>query len=80
MTHAGLGVYASDADGGAPAAMADAPVGREYATLPGVRMIRVDGSRHFIMATSRSGSPSDRISSWRTEPGGGACPSSGRAP
>ncbi|HYD26769.1 alpha/beta hydrolase [Brevundimonas sp.] len=43
-------VYASDADGGAPAAMADALWGREYATLPGVRLIRVDGSRHFIMA------------------------------
>jgi pimeloyl-[acyl-carrier protein] methyl ester esterase len=43
-------VYASDADGGAPAAMADALWAREYATLPGVRLVRVDGSRHFIMA------------------------------
>ncbi|MDQ8028439.1 MAG: alpha/beta hydrolase [Brevundimonas sp.] len=41
--------YASDADGGAPAAMADGLWGREYAGLPGVRLIRVDGSRHFIM-------------------------------
>lgn len=43
-------LYASDADGGAPAAMADALWTREYATLPGVKLIRVDGSRHFIMA------------------------------
>ena len=42
--------YASDADGGAPAAMADAMWTREYAALPGVKLIRVDGSRHFIMA------------------------------
>lgn len=42
--------YASDADGGAPAAMADAVWQREYATLPGMRLIRVDGSRHFIMS------------------------------
>ena len=43
-------IYAADADGGAPAAMADALWAREYATLPGVKLIRVDGSRHFIMA------------------------------
>ena len=43
-------LYAADANGGAPAAMADALWGREYATLPGVTLIRVDGSRHFIMA------------------------------
>ena len=43
-------VYAADADGGAPAAMADAMWAREYADLPGVRLERVDGSRHFIMA------------------------------
>lgn len=42
--------YASDAEGGAPAAVADAVWGREYAALPGVRLIRVDGSRHFIMS------------------------------
>jgi pimeloyl-[acyl-carrier protein] methyl ester esterase len=43
-------VYASDENGGAPAAMADAMWQREYATLPGVTLIRVDDSRHFIMA------------------------------
>lgn len=43
-------IYASDADGGAQAAGADAMWAREYATLPGVTLIRVDGSRHFIMA------------------------------
>ncbi len=42
--------YASDTDGGAPAAMADALWAREYSTLPGVKLIRVDDSRHFIMA------------------------------
>lgn len=50
MTTPVWAVYASDADGGAPAAMADTMWGREYATLPGVRMVRIDGSRHFIMA------------------------------
>ena len=30
--------------------MADAMWEREYAALPGVQLIRVDGSRHFIMA------------------------------
>jgi pimeloyl-[acyl-carrier protein] methyl ester esterase len=50
MTTPVWAVYASDADGGAPAAMADALWGREYAGLPGVRLIRIDGSRHFIMA------------------------------
>ncbi|MEY4555721.1 MAG: hypothetical protein RL093_840 [Pseudomonadota bacterium] len=50
MTTPVWAVYASDAEGGAPAAMADALWGREYAALPGVRLIRVDGSRHFIMA------------------------------
>lgn len=43
-------VYAADADGGAPAAMADAVWTREYATLPGVTLVRVDDARHFIMA------------------------------
>ena len=43
-------LYAADADGGAPAAMAEGLWTREYAALPGVRLIRVDGSRHFIMA------------------------------
>lgn len=50
MTTPVWAVYASDADGGAPAAMADAMWGREYASLSGVTLIRVDGSRHFIMA------------------------------
>ena len=50
MTTPVWAIYASDADGGAPAAGADALWGREYAALPGVRLIRVDDSRHFIMA------------------------------
>ncbi len=50
MTTPVWAVYASDADGGAPAAMADAVWTREYASLPAVRMLRVDDSRHFIMA------------------------------
>jgi len=50
MTTPVWALYASDADGGAPAAMADAGWSREYAALPGVRLIRVDGARHFIMA------------------------------
>lgn len=50
MTTPVTALYASDADGGAPAAMAEALWTREYAALPGVKLIRVDGSRHFIMA------------------------------
>lgn len=50
MTTPVWAIYASDADGGAPAAGADGLWGREYAALPNVRLIRVDGSRHFIMA------------------------------
>jgi len=50
MTTPVWAVYAADADGGAPGAMADALWGREYAALPGVQLIRIDGSRHFIMA------------------------------
>jgi len=50
MTTPVWAVYAADEDGGAPAAMADALWAREYATLPAVRLIRVDDSRHFIMA------------------------------
>lgn len=42
-------VYASDANGGAPAALADAVWSREYAALPGVTLKRVDDARHFIM-------------------------------
>ena len=50
MTTPVWALYAADADGGAPAAMADAMWTREYATLTGVKLVRVDGSRHFIMA------------------------------
>lgn len=50
MTTPVTALYASDADGGAPAAMAEAVWTREYATLPGAVLIRVDDSRHFIMA------------------------------
>lgn len=50
MTTPVWAVYAADADGGAPAAMADGLWAREYAGLPNVRLIRVDDSRHFIMA------------------------------
>ena len=50
MTTPVWAIYASDADGGAPAATADGLWTREYATLPGVHLERVDDSRHFIMA------------------------------
>lgn len=50
MTTPVTALYASDAEGGAPASMADAVWGRDYAALPGVKLIRVDASRHFIMA------------------------------
>lgn len=50
MTTPVTALYAADADGGPPPAMAEAVWGREYATLPGVRLTRVDASRHFIMA------------------------------
>lgn len=50
MTLPATVLYAADADGGAPAALADRAWGDQYAPLPGVRLIRVDGSRHFIMA------------------------------
>lgn len=43
-------VYASDADGGAPAAMADAMWSSQWAGVPDLTLERVDGSRHFIMA------------------------------
>lgn len=42
-------VYAADADGGVPSAMADGMWAREYAALSGVKLVRVDDSRHFIM-------------------------------
>ncbi|MEN5361825.1 alpha/beta fold hydrolase [Brevundimonas intermedia] len=50
MTTPVTALYAADANGGPPPAMADGMWGREYSTLPGVTLIRVDGSRHFIMA------------------------------
>ena len=43
-------LYATDPDGGPPPAMIQALWEREYAPLPGVKVIRVDASRHFIMA------------------------------
>lgn len=50
MTTPVWAVYAADADGGAPAAGADGMWSGQYADLPGVTLIRVDDSRHFIMA------------------------------
>ena len=49
MTTPVWAIYASDANGGAPAALADAVWSREYAALPGVTLKRVDDARHFIM-------------------------------
>ena len=49
MTTPVWAVYAADANGGAPAAMADGMWSREYAGLPGVKLVRVDDTRHFIM-------------------------------
>lgn len=50
MTTPVTALYAADAEGGAPAAMADAMWSSQYVGLPGVTLIRIDGSRHFIMA------------------------------
>ena len=50
MTTPVWAIYAADANGGTPAAMADGLWAREYAPLPGVTLIRVDDSRHFVMA------------------------------
>lgn len=50
MTTPVTALYATDADGGPPPAMAEALWTREYSTLPDARVIRIDGSRHFIMA------------------------------
>lgn len=50
MTTPVTALYASDVDGGAPAAMADAMWSSQYADLRGVKLIRVDDSLHFIMA------------------------------
>lgn len=43
-------IYAADADGGAPSAMADAMWSSQWAGVPDLTLERVDGSRHFIMA------------------------------
>lgn len=43
-------IYASDAEGGAPAALADALWAREWTGAADLTLIRVDGARHFIMA------------------------------
>lgn len=50
MTTPVWAIYAADADGGPPPALAEGLWSREYAALPGVRLERVDDSRHFIMA------------------------------
>ena len=50
MTTPVTAIYASDVEGGTPVAMADAVWSRDYAALPRVKLVRVDGSRHFIMA------------------------------
>jgi pimeloyl-ACP methyl ester carboxylesterase len=50
MTTPVTALYATDAEGALPPAMAQGLWEREYATLPGVKLIRVDASRHFIMA------------------------------
>lgn len=43
-------VYAADANGGAPAAQAQTLWSREYSGLPGVRLVKVEDARHFIMS------------------------------
>lgn len=43
-------LYAVDADGGPSPALAQALWEREYAALPGATLVRVEDSRHFIMA------------------------------
>jgi pimeloyl-ACP methyl ester carboxylesterase len=50
MTTPVTALYATDADGGPPPALAEGLWTQEYSTLPGVRMVRIDGARHFIMA------------------------------
>ena len=50
MTLPVTALYATDPEGGPPPAMAQALWEREYAALPGAQVIRVDASRHFIMA------------------------------
>ncbi|MEH0198418.1 alpha/beta hydrolase [Caulobacter sp. CCNWLY153] len=43
-------LYAVDAEGALPPAVVGALWMREYDALPGVKLVRVDSSRHFIMA------------------------------
>jgi pimeloyl-[acyl-carrier protein] methyl ester esterase len=43
-------VYAIDAEGPLPPAVVAALWTREYAALPGVKLVRVENSRHFVMA------------------------------
>lgn len=43
-------VYAADAEGALPPGVVGALWMREYDALPGVKLVRVEGSRHFIMA------------------------------
>ncbi len=43
-------LYAVDAEGALPPAVVGALWMREYDALPGVKLVRVEGSRHFIMA------------------------------
>lgn len=50
MTTPVTALYASDANGGAPSAMADTLWSSQYAALPDVTLHRIDDSRHFIMA------------------------------
>jgi pimeloyl-ACP methyl ester carboxylesterase len=50
MTVPVTALFAADADGGASPVMAEGLWTREYADLPGVNLVRVDASRHFIMA------------------------------
>lgn len=50
MTTPVTALYATDADGGPPPALAKGLWTQEYSTLPGVRLVRIDGARHFIMA------------------------------
>ncbi len=50
MTTPVTAVYAVDANGGAPAPLADSMWASQYQGLPGVKLERVENSRHFIMA------------------------------
>jgi pimeloyl-ACP methyl ester carboxylesterase len=50
MTTPVWAVYATDADGGPPPAMAEALWTREWAAVPDLTLVRVDGARHFIIA------------------------------